>query len=174
MLLDVRVSAKECQHHLKADKFAQFNDGSVAIISAAGQIQAVRAMAAAMQSNNSYCSLTCGGATGHKHGSGYLAKRHRLAYSFGQVVLISKEPSLLPNVTDLGLWQVLKGLRYTTPLLRSWVPWLRGELLRTDRLQMLRADGCAPGQLTITDAELDELVSFGVNRGHLKIEKEAA
>lgn len=167
------IEANECKHSLLADRFAVYDDSRVAVVSAAGPLMAIRALAAAMQTNNGFAAVRCE-RCGYKDQQGYDAHRLKLGYNYAQVVLLSKRPGLLPSVTDNGLWLALKGEQYTTPLLRSWVPWIREELTRRNLLRRLWGVGCEAGVLVASDKELDEVVSDGVKIGILKVAKEAA
>ena len=45
---------------------------------------------------------------------------------------MAKVPGLILALSEESLWQELRSDRYTTPILRAWVPWL---------LERLKEDG---------------------------------
>ena len=55
----------------------------------------------------------------------YNAAVAKLAPGAIHLVALAKIPGLMPNISDDHLWSELSGPRYTTPLLRSWIPWLK-------------------------------------------------
>jgi hypothetical protein len=55
----------------------------------------------------------------------YGAAVARLAPGVVHLVAVAKIPGLMPNLSEDHLWAELSGPRYTTPLLRSWIPWLK-------------------------------------------------
>ncbi len=42
--------------------------------------------------------------------------------------VIARSPGLLLNTSEEAVWQALNDPRFTTPLLRSWTPWIASEL----------------------------------------------
>lgn len=56
----------------------------------------------------------------------YRASLTKLAPGVVHLVALAQIPGLMPKLSDDHLWAELAGPRYTTPLLRRWVPWLIG------------------------------------------------
>ena len=104
----------------------------------------------------------------------YRTPMHRLGFNQVHCLAIAKDERLMPCVTEEALWQKLRSSRFTTPLLRSWMPWLMRQLVDDGHLVKLPAFNCRPGLLKLEDAGLDTLVSRGVGTGALKIGKESA
>jgi hypothetical protein len=94
----------------------------------------------------------------------------RLAPDLLHCIYVCRMQGLLLNDSDAALWKELKHERYRTPLLRSWMPFLRTELEMAGCLQRCDSIGCNVWLLSATTAQLDEIVVEGVKRGHLKIE----
>ena len=59
---------------------------------------------------------------------GYRVDAHRLGFGSVHALFTCRQPGFLPNDSDDALWQELKQERFTTPLLRSWLPHIRKEL----------------------------------------------
>ena len=93
----------------------------------------------------------------------------KLAPGAIHLVGIAKVPGLLVNMDDDHLWQELNGERYTTPLLRSWVGWLKRRMMEEGLIVMAEGIGCNVGVLTADSAKLDNIVSDGVREGYLKM-----
>ena len=78
----------------------------------------------------------------------------------------------LPNDSDDALWQELKQERFTTPLLRGWLPYVRKELEIKSLLSRCHTLDCTCCILTATSADLDSIVEFGLKNDLIKIEGE--
>jgi len=99
----------------------------------------------------------------------YRAGVARLAPGVVHLVALAKIPGLMPNVSDDHLWAELTGPRYTTPVLRSWIPWLKEAMTRSGGLVLADGFACTVGVLKIEPEELDGLVTLGVKEGHLRL-----
>ena len=99
----------------------------------------------------------------------YTAAVAKLAPGVIHLVALAKIPGLMPNMSDDHLWAELSGPRYTTPLLRSWIPWLKEAMAQGGGIVV--ADGFAStvGVLKTEPDELDALVTSGVKEGHLRM-----
>jgi hypothetical protein len=97
----------------------------------------------------------------------YGAAIAKLAPGVIHLVALAKIPGLMPNMSDDHLWTELSGPRYTTPLLRSWIPWLKQAM--TEGSGIVVAEGLAStvGVLKTEPDDLDALVTRGVKEGHL-------
>ena len=100
---------------------------------------------------------------------GYDVTLKKLALNSWHLLAIARAPGLLPCISDEALWHELMSERYTTPLLREWVPVLRKELERANCLQKARGFGCQAGTLELTPKGLDEGVQKAVAQGVLKL-----
>jgi hypothetical protein len=99
----------------------------------------------------------------------YSTATAKLAPGVIHMVALAKIPGLMPNMSDDHLWGELTGPQYTTPLLRSWIPWLKQAMATDERIVV--GDGLASsvGVLKIEPDELDALVSLGIKDGHLNM-----
>ena len=59
------------------------------------------------------------------------------------------------------------GPRYTTPLLRSWIPWLKQAMTEGGGIVVAKGFLATVGVLKTEPDELDTLVTSGVKEGHL-------
>jgi hypothetical protein len=85
------------------------------------------------------------------------------------LVAVAKIPGLMPNMSDNHLWSELSGPNYTTPLLRTWIPWLKQAMTKDGNI-ILAAGHAATVAIRKTEpADLDALVSRGVKEGHLRL-----
>lgn len=91
----------------------------------------------------------------------------KLAPGVIHMVALAKIPGLMPNMGDDHLWVELTSPRYTTPLLRSWIPWLKEVMVKNGKIIVAHGLASSVGVLRIEPDELDALVSLGVKEGHL-------
>jgi hypothetical protein len=99
----------------------------------------------------------------------YGAAVAKLAPGVIHLVAVAKIPGLMPNLSDNHLWTELSGPRYTTPLLRSWIPWLKRAMTKDGGIIVAEGLAARVGVLKTEPVELDELVSRGVKESHLRM-----
>ena len=99
----------------------------------------------------------------------YKATVAKLASGVIHLVALAKIPGLMPNISDDHLWTELISPRYSTPLLRTWIPWLKRIMVQGGGIVV--ADGFTShvGVLRTEPDELDALVTLGVKEGHLPL-----
>ncbi|MGA2501207.1 MAG: hypothetical protein ABSH20_26000, partial [Tepidisphaeraceae bacterium] len=78
-------------------------------------------------------------------------------------------PGLMPNMSDDHLWAELSGPSYTTPLLRSWIPWLKETMTNGNGIVVAKSYASEVGVLRTEPDELDALIASGVKEGHLRM-----
>ena len=92
----------------------------------------------------------------------YSAVVSKLAPGVIHLVALAKIPGLMPNMSDDHLWAELTGPRYTTPLLRAWIPWLKETMAQGGGIILANGFESTVGVLKTEPEALDELVSEGV------------
>ena len=97
----------------------------------------------------------------------YTATVAKLAPAVIHIVALAKIPGLMPNMSDDHLWAELTGPRYSTPLLRSWMPWLKKVMAQGGGIVVAKSFTSTVGVLRTEPDELDALVTLGVKEGHL-------
>ncbi len=105
---------------------------------------------------------------------GYRIDAHRLGFGSIHALFTCRQQGFLPNDSDDALWQELKQERFTTPLLRGWLPYVRKELELKSLLARCHTLDCTCCILTATSADLDSIVEFGLKNGLISIQEEAA
>lgn len=105
-------------------------------------------------------------------GTRYAGDSHRLAYAVHHATFVAAVPGLMLEDSDLALWAELKHPRFTTPLLRAWLPHLRRELVQAGKLLPLACLDCRCVGLTATTKDLDGIVEHGLKNGLITIESE--
>jgi hypothetical protein len=187
------MEAPAARHTLKCVQFAYDDKHSTIVLaSVAGPQTAVKSFAAALNENcklkvnvDGFTVIQPDGSTlpaerwrdfERVPGQGkYKCTMHRLGYNYVQCTSQLMDPRLTPSLTDEVLWSQLRSARFTTPLLKEWVPWLMQALLSGGQLEKLHAFQCQPGLLTLDDPGLDSLVTKGITEGYLHItQKEAS
>ena len=104
--------------------------------------------------------------------NGYRVDAHRLGFGSFHALFTSRQQGFLPNDSNDALWQELKQERFTTPLLRGWLPYVRKELEIKNLLSRCHTLDCTCCILTATSADLDSIVEFGLKNSLIKIEGE--
>lgn len=99
----------------------------------------------------------------------YNAAIARLASGVIHLVALARLPGLMPNMSGDHLWTELSGPRYTTPLLRSWIPWLKQAMTEGDGIVVAEGLASQVGVLNTEPGDLDALVMQGVKEGHLRM-----
>ena len=99
----------------------------------------------------------------------YSAAVTKLAPGVIHLVALAKIPGLMPNMSDDHLWAELTGARYTTPLLRAWIPWLKATMAQGGGIVVANGFSSAVGVLKTEPDELDALVTLGVKEGFLNL-----
>ena len=97
----------------------------------------------------------------------YGAAIAKLAPGVVHLVAVAKIPGLMPNISDDHLWTELSGPRYTTPLLRPWIPWLKQAMTEGGGIVVAEGLAATVGVLKAEPDDLDALVMQGVKEGHL-------
>jgi hypothetical protein len=100
---------------------------------------------------------------------GYQTYTQKLGYSMIHAMFITRSHGFLNVVTEESLWQELKGARFTTPLLREWMPFIDERLRADQRLEDADCFNCQCGILTATTKKLDEIVSEGLQQRLISI-----
>jgi len=99
----------------------------------------------------------------------YKAALAKLAPGVVHLIALAKIPGLMPDMSDDQLWMELTGSRYTTPLLRSWIPWLKDTMSQGGGIVMGGGFASSAGVLRTEPDELDALVTLGVKEGYLHL-----
>jgi hypothetical protein len=100
---------------------------------------------------------------------GYQCLTHKLGYGLAHALFMTRSPGFMKVVTSESLWKELKAIRFTTPLLKEWVPYIESELRSQERLEDAHVFNCKCGILTATSAKLDEIVGLGLEQRSLII-----
>jgi hypothetical protein len=106
--------------------------------------------------------------------SGFRIDAHKLGFGSIHALFTCRQQGFLPNDSDDALWQELKQERFTTPLLRGWLPYVRKELELKNLLARCHTLDCTCCILTATSADLDSIVESGLKNGLISIQAEAA
>jgi hypothetical protein len=106
---------------------------------------------------------------------GYHLSSHRLGYDQVHAVFWSRATGLLFDDSDAALWLALKSKRFTTPLLRGWLPHIKEQMIEKELIVPCSNTGGSKCRvLRGGTAQLDAIVSQGIKTGILKIREDAA
>jgi hypothetical protein len=105
---------------------------------------------------------------------GYRIDAHRLGFGSIHTLFTCRQQGFLHDDRDETLWQELKQERFSTPMLRGWLPYIRKELELRSLLSRCFTLDCTCSLLTATSADLDSIVESGLRNGSIAIQNEAA
>jgi hypothetical protein len=105
---------------------------------------------------------------------GYFCYMHKLDYGQAHALFVTKSPGFMKIVNEEALWQELNNVRFTTPILRQWMPYIEQELRRMELLEEAHVFNCACGVLSAQTKHLDMIVSTGLKNGSITIPDERA
>jgi hypothetical protein len=101
---------------------------------------------------------------------GYSTKAAHLGHGRHHALFLSRSPGFLPVGDPESLWRELSSTRYTTPILRNWVPTLSEQLKKEGLLEPLYVtEGLTCHRLLATTADLDRIVSESITLGRISI-----
>jgi hypothetical protein len=106
--------------------------------------------------------------------SGYRIDAHRLGFGSIHALFTCRQQGFLPNDSDDALWHELKQERFTTPMLRGWLPYIRKEFELKSLLARYYTLDCTCCILTVNSADLDSIVESGLKHRLISIQEEAA
>ena len=175
---------------LKFDRLAVGASGALMFMSLVGP-NAIIAGIRAYLNTNKKVTITASGvkvkrASAHLRGTarnpgsiaraaeGYRTEFHKLDYGAAHALFITRSPGFMLSTEEEAVWQELNTDRFTTPLLRGWMPWIMTALKAKKFLVEAECYRCACGELTCATSDLDAIVGEGIKGGHLKFEEVAA
>ena len=100
---------------------------------------------------------------------GYTVYTHKMGYGMAHALFITRMDGFMKVVSEEALWQELQDVRFTTPLLREWMPYIEQTLRSEERLEDAHAFNCHCGILSASTKSLDEIVSQGFQQRELII-----
>ncbi len=110
----------------------------------------------------------------HPSAAGYTTFIHKLDYGQAHALMITKAPGFMKVVTDETIWQELTDPRFTTPVLREWVPYISEEMHGRFILEEAHVFNCNCGIMSATTVELDEIVTDGLRSRSIHIPTSSA
>ena len=100
---------------------------------------------------------------------GYHVYQHKLGYGMAHALFVTRMPGFMKAISEESLWQELKQVRFTTPILREWMPYIEKSLRHDDLLEDAHTFGCRCGILSANTGQLDTIVSGGLQQLELVI-----
>lgn len=133
----------------------------ITALSVAGSSTSVKSVRAALSTGNITFYLHGSDAIGEwvqfsRYKGGYKFGWHRLTHDFYHMVAVAKMPGFMPQYSHDALYWELKSNRYTTPIIREWVPMLESELQSRGLLTVKEQHGITSGVLDATSQDLDD------------------
>jgi hypothetical protein len=166
-LATLRIRCSGSETSLDCDALAVAGQ-TVMLASVAGPSSTIKALSALLQTKQAF-DLWAGNRSYEKYPGTYHCHKCRLGYNTWHMLAIAEHNGLLLDNSDAALWRELQSDRYTTPLLRQWVPEIRRVLEGNELLRTCGGHGCQVGVLRLKDEELDAIVADGLREGRLEI-----
>ena len=150
------------------------SSGTIAILSVAASQTAIKALHACLsKAAKTSFEASCEGFEPDWEltaaSEGYQFQAFKLGYGMWHSLALARKPGLICKLNDTSLWTELQRAGITTPLLPSWVPWLRNELEREEHLTPLHSFQSDGALLNLDTDSLDKIVSRGLRRRRLTI-----
>lgn len=104
----------------------------------------------------------------------YSCHRVRLIDDSAQyhLVAVARTPGFIADDSPESLWRELTSERYTTPLLRAWLPWIKQQMQARQHFAEVARFNCKAALVRMTDSELDAIVQAGLDAGALTIPRD--
>jgi hypothetical protein len=157
------MQGSQAKRIVTCNRMAWITQQGAAIITAlsvAGSSTSVKSVRAALSTGNVAFYLYGSDAIGQyimlsRYKGGYKFGWHRLGPDFYHLVAVAKLPGFMPRFSEEALFQELKSPRFTTPIIREWVPALSEELRYRGHLEVVEQHGLTTGMLHATTEDLD-------------------
>jgi hypothetical protein len=93
---------------------------------------------------------------------GYQTYTHKFGFGLMHALFLTRMPGFMRVVTPESLWQELKKERFTTPLIREWMPYVEEKLREEELLEDAHVFNCHCGVLSALTQQLDAIVCGGI------------
>ncbi len=103
---------------------------------------------------------------------GYSIWSHKIGYGLAHALIVTKTPGFMMVVTEGTLWLELCTTRFTTPILREWMPYIEKQLRACSRLADAHTFNCQCGVMTASTKKLDDIVIAGLTTGDIVIPRD--
>lgn len=100
---------------------------------------------------------------------GYSCCARPLGFGQFHAAFISRTPGFMTNASDEAVWQEVNMPRFTTPVLKEWMPYVRRILEENKLLTSLYGFQCNTARMKAKTKDLDEIIVRGIRNGVLKI-----
>lgn len=100
---------------------------------------------------------------------GYDCYLHKMDHGLTHAVFVARTDGFMLSVTDEAVRRQLNDIRFTTPFLPEWTPYIREQLKAKRLLSTASCFNCACGTLDATTADLDAVIVAGLKSRKLII-----
>ena len=100
---------------------------------------------------------------------GYQVFTYKLGFGMIHALFLTRMPGFMKVVTPESLWQELNQGRFTTPIIRPWMPYIETRLRDDELLEDAHVFNCHCGVLSALTKHLDAIVCDGIKSGELLI-----
>lgn len=100
---------------------------------------------------------------------GYSCCARPLGFGQFHAAFISRSAGFMTNASDEAVWQEVNMPRFTTPVLKEWMPYVRRILEENKLLTSLYGFQVNTARMKAKTKDLDEIIIRGIRNGVLKI-----
>lgn len=101
---------------------------------------------------------------------GYHVYTNKLGFGLTHALFLSRTDGFMKVTSGDALWLQLKSPRFSTPLLKEWIPYIEQKLRAEYLLEDAHCFGCECAMLSAVTKQLDQIVSEGLKSHNLLIE----
>lgn len=148
------------------------NYGQLKLLSAVGPKSSVTGVGAMLRSGK--CTAVLDGTHCTPGDQGWRCHTHLLHRDCWHLLAVSKDDHLLVSNTQEHLWAMLRSDRFTTPILKDWMPALHEKLIEKKVIVPLAGFNHNAAVAHFEDELLDTLVADGVKRKVFLIPRRSA
>jgi hypothetical protein len=189
LLGDVDFSGKDISiGNVKFDKIAVSDRGELLLISIVADTQRVKQIRAILAGGAKAVISAAGVKTtnasfpwrraslGRLYPSqeGYQCFTHKIGYGMAHALFLTRTPGFMKVVNPESLWNEINDVRFTTPIIKEWVPYIEKKLRETNHLEDANVFNCKCGVLSATSNSLDDVISEGLKLYEIRIPTNAS
>lgn len=167
MLIHLTASAEDFTGSF-ACNMAAVGDATVHALSCTGDHTSIRFLHAAMRDKGQRVSFKfqgweeAGPWKAYVTTTSYEVRIAKLGYDQWHLLALDDGNQFMLHDDEETLWAMLRGERFTTPVIRQWVPQMAHSLRELGLLEKLTSFGCDAAMLYANTESLDRVVSEGL------------
>lgn len=174
----IKVTHDRVDVTLHADAYAYVNDvksdldDQVVLLSVAGPERAIKGLFGVLHSNNTKAEIKIGYHKLKPVKQGYNTYKICIDEETRtwHMIAIAKIDGFLPAWDTNALWNELRKDRFTTPVIKPWMPWIKEHIENHGQVRLTKHNcNCLLFAPNVVSETLDRLVVRGLQKGEIAI-----